>query len=45
MAVESMEMAPGVIPRPGTILEQRLMSLGDLVFGGGGATELFVDGG
>jgi hypothetical protein len=26
MAVESMEMAPGAIPRPGRVLEQRLLS-------------------
>ena len=45
MAVESMEMAPGVIPRPGRVPEQRLLSPPKLVFDGGGATELFVDGG
>ena len=27
MAVESMEMAPGAIPRPGRVPEQRLLSL------------------
>ena len=26
MAVESMEMAPGAIPRPGRVTEQRLLS-------------------
>ena len=26
MAVESMEMAPGAIPRPGRVPEQRLLS-------------------
>ena len=28
MAVESMEMAPGAIPRPGRVPEQRLLSPG-----------------
>jgi hypothetical protein len=27
MVVESMEMAPGAIPYPGRVLEQRLLSL------------------
>jgi hypothetical protein len=35
MAVESMEMAPGAIPRPGRVPEQRFMSP-KLVFDGGG---------
>jgi hypothetical protein len=45
MAVESMEMAPGAIaiPRPGRVLEQRLLSP-KLVFDGGGAVELFMAG-
>ena len=44
MAVESMEMAPGAIPRPGKVPEQDLLSP-ETEFRGGGATELFVDGG
>jgi hypothetical protein len=44
MAVESMEMAPGAIPCPGRVPEQRFLSP-KLVFDGGGAVELFVDGG
>jgi hypothetical protein len=43
MAVESMEMAPGAIPSPGRVPEQRLLSL-NFVFDGGGAAELFMDG-
>jgi hypothetical protein len=42
MAVESMEMAPGAITRPGRVPEQRLCPP-KLVFDGGGAAELFVD--
>lgn len=44
MAMESMEMAPGEIPRPDRVPEQRLLSP-KLVFDGGGARELFMDGG
>jgi hypothetical protein len=40
MAVESIEMALGAIPRPGRVPEQRLLSP-KLFFGGGGAAELF----
>jgi hypothetical protein len=43
MAVESMEMALGAIPLPGRVPEQRLCPL-KLVFDGGGAAELFMDG-
>jgi hypothetical protein len=39
MAVESMEMAPGAILRLDRVLEQRIL------FDGGSAVELFVDGG
>jgi hypothetical protein len=42
MVVESMEMAPGAIPHPGRVPEQRLLSP-KLVFDGGSAAELFVD--
>ena len=42
MAVESMEMAPEAIPRPGRVPEQ---SPPNLVCDGGGAAECFVDGG
>ena len=42
MAVESMEMAPGAIPRPGRVPEQRLLSP-ELGFAMTAATELFVD--
>ena len=42
MAVESMEMAPGAIPRPGKVPEQRVLSP-KLVLDGGGAAELFVE--
>ena len=44
MAVESMEMAPGAIPRPGRVPEQSFCPP-NLVCDGGGAAELFVDGG
>ena len=44
MAVESMEMAPGAIPRPGGVPEQSFCPP-KLVFDGGGMAELFVDGG
>jgi hypothetical protein len=44
MAMESMEMAMGAIPHPARVPEQRLPSL-KLVFDGGSAAELFVDGG
>jgi hypothetical protein len=44
MAVESMEMALGAIPRPDRVPEQRFLS-SKLVFDGGSATELFVDEG
>ena len=43
MAVESMEMAPGAIPRPGRVPEQRFMSP-ELGLTMAAATELFVDG-
>ena len=42
MAVESMEMAPGAIPRPGRGPEQRLLSP-ELGFAMMATTELFVD--
>ena len=42
MAVESMEMAPGAIPRPGGVPEQRFCPP-KLVVDGGGAAELFVE--
>jgi hypothetical protein len=42
MVVESMEMAPGAIPHPGRVPEQRLLTP-KLVFDGGGAVELFMD--
>ena len=44
MALESMEMASGAIPRPGRVPEQSFCPP-KLVFDGGGAVELFVDGG
>ena len=40
MAVESMEMAPGAIPRPGRVPEQSFCPL-KLGFDGGGVAELF----
>ena len=40
MAVVSMEMAPGAIPRPGGVLEQRFCPP-KLVFGMAAALELF----
>ena len=40
MTVESMEMAPGAIPRPGRVPEQRLLSP-ELGFAMTAATELF----
>jgi hypothetical protein len=43
MVVESMEMALGAIPRPGRVPKQRLLPP-KLVFDGGGAAELFMDG-
>jgi hypothetical protein len=43
LAVESMEMALGAIPRPDKVPEQTLLPP-KLVFDGGGAAELFVDG-
>ena len=43
MAMESMEMAPGAIPRPGRVPEQRLLSPLIRVSDGGGALELFVE--
>ena len=42
MAVVSMEMTPGAIPRPGGVPEQRLCPL-KLVVDGGGAAELFME--
>ena len=42
MAVESLEMAQGAIPYPGTVPEQSFCPL-KLGFNGGGATELFVE--
>jgi hypothetical protein len=44
MAMESMEMAPGAIPHPSRVPEQRFLSP-NFVFDGGGAVELFVDRG
>ena len=44
MAVESMEMALGAIPRPGRVPEQSFCPP-NLVCDGGGVAELFVDGG
>ena len=44
MAVESMEMAPGALPHPGRVPEQRFMSP-ELGLTMAAATELFVDGG
>ena len=43
MAVESMEMAPGAIPRPGRVPEQRFLSP-ELGFAMTAATELFFHG-
>ena len=42
MAVESMEMAPGAIPRPGSVPEQRFCPP-KLVVDGGGAAKLFME--
>ena len=42
MVVESMEMAPGAIPRPGRVPKQRLLSP-ELGLEMADATELFVD--
>ena len=42
MAVVSMEMTPGAIPRPGGVPEQRLLSPKTCLRDGGG-TELFVE--
>ena len=42
MAMELMEMAPGAIPRPGGVPEQRFCPP-KLDVDGGGATELFVE--
>ena len=42
MAVKLMEMAPGAIPCPGGVPEQRFCPL-KLVVDGGGAVELFVE--
>jgi hypothetical protein len=42
MAVDSMEMAPGAIPRPGRVPKQRLLSPKLVFDGGGGAVELFL---
>ena len=42
MAVVSMEMTPGAIPRPGGVPEQRLLSP-ELGFAMAAATELFVE--
>ena len=44
MAMESMEMDPGVIPRPGSMPEQRFMSP-ELGLTTAAAVDLFVDGG
>ena len=44
MAVEVMEMAPGAIPRPGRVPEQRFLSP-ELGLTMTAAAELFVDGG
>ena len=40
MALESMEVAPGAIPRPGRVPEQRLLSP-ESCFGNGGRDETF----
>jgi hypothetical protein len=40
-AMESMEMAPGALPHPGRVPEQRPLSP-EFVFDGGGAVELFL---
>ena len=42
MAMESMEMAPGALPRPDGVPEQRFCPP-KLVVDGGGAAELFVE--
>ena len=42
MAVVSMEMTPGAIPRPGGVPKQRFCPP-KLVVDGGGAAELFVE--
>ena len=42
MAVVSMEMTPGAIPRPGSVPEQRFCPP-KLVVDGGGAAELFLE--
>jgi hypothetical protein len=44
MAVESMEMAPGAIPYPDRVPEQRFL-FPELGLTTAAATELFVDGG
>ena len=44
MAVESMEMAPGAIPRPGRVSEQIFLSP-ELGLTTAAAIDLFVDGG
>jgi hypothetical protein len=43
MAVESMEMAPGKFPVPAGCRNRHFCPL-KLVFDGGGAAEIFVDG-
>jgi hypothetical protein len=46
MAVESMEMALGAIPRPGRVpkARNRDFSPPNFIFDGGSAAELFMDG-
>jgi hypothetical protein len=44
MVLESMEMAPWAIPHPSRVPEERLLSP-NFIFDGGGAAELFMDGG
>ena len=45
MAVESMEMAPGAIPRPGRVPEQRLLSPETCFRLAAELRDFFVDGG
>jgi hypothetical protein len=42
-AETAMEMAPGALPRPGRVPEQRLLSPEIHRRGGGGAMELFLE--
>ena len=43
MAMETMEMAPGAIPRPGRVPEQRLLSPETEFRDGGGAPGVFLE--